>query len=69
MTLTKQVESSLKNAQEDLREALAFAARTEKPWINKHIADMLAKIDSIVDVEQLMSDVESYMEFDNEDDN
>ncbi len=62
MALTKQVESSLKNAQEDLREALAFAARTEKSWINKHIADMLAKIDSLVDVEQLMSDVETYME-------
>tara|TARA_B100000965_G_scaffold280302_1_gene238131 strand:- start:52991 stop:53185 length:195 start_codon:yes stop_codon:yes gene_type:complete len=59
--LTRQVESSLRNAQEDLREALAFAARTEKPWVSKHIADMLANIDNVVDADQLLSDVESYM--------
>jgi|TARA_B100001250_G_scaffold302556_1_gene264292 nicotinamide mononucleotide adenylyltransferase len=59
--LTRQVESSLRNAQEDLREALAFAARTEKPWVSKHIADMLANIDNVVDADQLLSDVETFM--------
>jgi nicotinamide mononucleotide adenylyltransferase len=59
--ITKQVESSLRNAQEDLREALAFAARTEKPWVSKHIADMLANIDNVVDADQLLSDVETFM--------
>ena len=48
MPLSEQVESSLIEAQEDLRNALSFAARTEKPYISKHIADMLANIDNII---------------------
>ena len=58
MALSDQVQNSLENAQESLREALAFAARVEKPWANKHIADMLAKIDSLKDVHDLMEEVE-----------
>ena len=58
MALSDQVQNSLENAQESLREALAFAARVEKPWVNKHIADMLAKIDSLKDVHNLMEEVE-----------
>jgi len=49
MTLTQQVEYSLREAQEALRNALAFAARNEKPYVSKHIADMLANIDNIID--------------------
>ena len=45
MALSKQVETSLIEAQEDLRNALSFSARTEKPYVSKHIADMLAQID------------------------
>ena len=46
MALSKQVKDSLEASQEHLKDALAFAARTEKPYISKHIADMLAKIDA-----------------------
>tara|TARA_R100000664_G_C2740949_1_gene129451 strand:+ start:1098 stop:1301 length:204 start_codon:yes stop_codon:yes gene_type:complete len=57
MTLTQQVEYSLREAQEALRNALAFSARNEKPYISKHIADILASIDNIIDtadvIEQL----------------
>ena len=49
MPLTQQVEYSLREAQEALRNALAFSARNEKPYISKHIADMLANIDNIID--------------------
>mgnify|MGYP001495287643 CR=1 FL=1 len=35
--LTRQVEDSLRAAQEHLRDALAFAARSEKPYVSKHI--------------------------------
>ena len=49
MTLTNAVEYSLREAQESLRNALAFSARNEKPYISKHIADMLANIDNIID--------------------
>tara|TARA_B100000427_G_scaffold310061_1_gene299586 strand:- start:255 stop:458 length:204 start_codon:yes stop_codon:yes gene_type:complete len=49
MTLSQQVEYSLREAQEALRNALAFSARNEKPYVSKHIADMLANIDNIID--------------------
>ena len=49
MTLTNSVEYSLREAQESLRNALAFSARNEKPYISKHIADMLANIDNLID--------------------
>ena len=41
MALSDTVKESLRDAQEDLRNALAAAARTEKPFVSKHIADML----------------------------
>jgi hypothetical protein len=58
MPLSEQVESSLIDAQEDLRNALSFAARTEKPYISKHIADMLANIDNIINIVPLLEKVE-----------
>ena len=58
MPLSEQVESSLIDAQEDLRNALSFAARTEKPYISKHIADMLSNIDNIIHVVPLLEAVE-----------
>lgn len=57
MALSEQVESSLRDAQEDLREALTFAARTEKPYISKHIADMLHNIENIIDIVPLLEDM------------
>ena len=50
MTLSNQVEDSLRESQECLRNALAFSARNEKPYISKHIADMLMTIDSLIAV-------------------
>ena len=49
MTLTNSVEYSLREAQESLRNALAFSARNEKPYVSKHIADILANIDNLID--------------------
>ena len=58
MALSKQVEESLIEAQEDLRNALSFSARTEKPYISKHIADMLSQIDNIIYVVPILDKVE-----------
>ncbi|ADO98920.1 hypothetical protein PSSM7_187 [Prochlorococcus phage P-SSM7] len=58
MPLSEQVETSLIEAQENLRNALSFAARTEKPYISKHIADMLSNIDNIIHVVPLLEQVE-----------
>ena len=57
MTLTKQVEQALLDSQEDLRNALAFAARTEKPYVSKHIADMLLRIDSLMDISDIFEKI------------
>ena len=58
MALSKQVETSLIEAQEDLRNALSFSARTEKPYISKHIADMMAQIDNLIQIVPLLDKVE-----------
>ena len=58
MALSQQVESSLLEAQQSLRNALSFAARTEKPYIAKHIADMMSNIDNIIHVVPLLEQVE-----------
>jgi len=63
MTLSTQVEESLREAQSDLRNALSFAARTEKPYVSKHIADLLASIDNIIDASSLIERLEQDLPF------
>ena len=58
MTLSKQVEESLRDAQGNLRNALAFAARTESAYTSKHIADMLSKIEAFIDTEHIITQIE-----------
>ncbi len=64
MALSEQVETSLRDAQENLRNALSFAARSEKSYVSKHIADMLANIDHLVDATELMEKLENRKEGD-----
>ena len=62
MTISQQVEYSLREAQEALRNALAFSARNEKPYVSKHIADMLANIDNVIDTTELIEEIENRQE-------
>ena len=55
MTLSKQVEESLDEAQAALRNALAFSARNEEPYVSKHIADIMHSIENIKHVTNLMA--------------
>ena len=55
MTLSKQVEESLDEAQAALRNALAFSARSEEPYVSKHIADLMHSIENIKHVTNLMA--------------
>ena len=59
MPLSNQVEDSLRESQECLRNALAFSARNEKPYISKHIADMLMTIDSLIDMQDMIEKIEN----------
>jgi len=60
--LTRQVEESLRAAQEHIRDALAFAARGERPYVAKHIAGFLADIDNLVDAQDLIENMREYMD-------
>lgn len=53
MALSQQVEDSLREAESNLRNALAFAARNEKPFVGKHISDMIMSIDNLIKVDAL----------------
>ena len=59
MALSETVKASLRDAQENLKDALACAARTEKPFVSKHIADMLAMIDTIIDASEMLEKLEN----------
>ena len=55
MTLSKQVEASLDEAVASLRNALSFAARTEEPYISKHIADVMFHIENLKNVSNVLA--------------
>jgi|TARA_B100000131_G_C17889933_1_gene521877 hypothetical protein len=59
MALSEQVELSLRDAQEDLRNALAFSARNEKAYVSKHIGDLLLNIDNIIDAVHVVEKLEN----------
>ena len=59
MAISKSVEESLREAEQSLRNALAYAARQEKPFIAKHIADMIHRIDSLISADALMDKIEN----------
>lgn len=60
MALSEQVESSLKEAESNLRNALAFSARNEKPFVNVVISKMIRDIDSIISTENLLDKLEEH---------
>ena len=55
MTLSKQVQESLDEAQANLRNALSYAARNEEPYMSKHIADIMFSIENLKNVTNLMA--------------
>jgi hypothetical protein len=61
MTLSKQVQDSLDEAVASLRNALAFSARSEEPYISKHIADIMFQIENLKNVSNLLAISENVM--------
>jgi|TARA_B100000287_G_C20460360_1_gene713150 hypothetical protein len=59
MPLTEQVQTSLRDAQSELKNALAFSARNEETYVSKHIADMLAKIDTLIDTHDILENLKN----------
>ena len=58
MALSQQVEDSLKEAESNLRNALAFAARNEKAFVNVVISNMIKDINNIIDIDKFIDKFE-----------
>jgi len=58
MALGKQVEDSLEEASRSLRNALAFAARGERPVVCKQIAGLISEIEHIGSFDGIMDKLE-----------
>jgi hypothetical protein len=65
MALSESVETSLREAEESLRNALSFAARQEKPFVGKHIADMIMSIDTLIRTDELLDKMEGMINNEN----
>ena len=61
MALSKQVEESLRDAESNLRNALASAARNEKPFVAKHISEMILTIDSVINIDSMFDRMEEHL--------
>lgn len=61
MALSESVETSLREAEAALRNALSYAARQEKPFVGKHIADMIMDIDNLISADKLIDKLEERM--------
>ena len=59
MALSKSVEESLKEAEQSLRNALAFAARQERPMVCSVIADLISKIESMQETDSILDKLEN----------
>lgn len=54
MALSKSVEESLTEAEANLRNALAFAARQERPLVCNQIAKLISDIESIGSMDSIL---------------
>ena len=59
MALGSQVEESLKEAEASLRNALAFAARQERPMVCSVISDMISRIESVQNTDSILDKLEN----------
>jgi len=66
MALSQSVEESLKEAEQSLRNALAYAARQERPMVCNVIADLIGRIESVMATDSLLDKLEERMDGKNE---
>ena len=59
MALGSQVKESLQEAEASLRNALAFAARQERPMVCSAIADLISRIETLQSTDSLLDKLEN----------
>lgn len=67
MALSESVENSLREAESALRNSLSFSARQEKPYVSVMIADMISKIDQLIQIDKFTDKFEEMMKKRNND--
>jgi len=68
MALSEQTTESLKKAETHLRDALAFAARVEKPYVVRELGSILSHLDNIQGTESLFDRMSTAIDRMEEDD-
>ena len=58
MALSESVETSLKEAEASLRNALAYAARQERPLVCKTVSNLIMDIDQLMKFDDLIDKLE-----------
>ena len=58
MALSESVETSLKEAEASLRNALAYAARQERPLVCKTVSNLIMDIDQLMKFDELIDKLE-----------
>lgn len=64
MTLSKRVHESMKDAEANLRNALAFASRHERPMVLNEISAMIKGIDNVIHTDKVLDQLEEREEGD-----
>jgi len=59
MALSQSVEESLKEAEQSLRNALAFAARQERPMVCSVIAELISRIETMKSTDSILDALDS----------
>lgn len=59
MALSESVETSLKEAEASLRNALSYAARQERPMVCSVIADMISRIETLQTTDSILDKLEN----------
>ena len=62
MALSKQVEESLKAAETNLREALAFAARSERPFIVRELGALISHLDTVMSTDTMFDKLDAVIQ-------
>lgn len=62
MALSQSVQDALNDAQSSLRNALAYAARNERPVVCNSIAKIMAELETIEKYDQLFDSLENNQE-------
>jgi hypothetical protein len=58
MALSDTVTTNLKEAESYLRNALSFAARQERPYVNSAISDMISQIDRLIKIDSIFDSID-----------